>query len=517
MKPIYLLIPLFLLLCLSPVLAGDRYPGKHWSMYATSEEAGFSADQLEEAKNYWASLQSAAALVVVDGAVVAAWGDVERRFMLHSARKSLMSGLYGIQVDAGRMDMEKTMAELGINDTNPPLNEEEKEARILDLIRARSGVYHPAAAEPPQNRKPKRGSHKPGTHWCYNNWDFNALGTILEQEAEVRIFEEFNRAFARPLGMEDYRARDGFYQHEPNKSIHPAYHFRMSARDMARFGYLFLKQGKWKGKQILSEDWVRTSTRLHSDDAWGDGYGYMWWVSLQKPFRKLGMYSALGVGEQSIDVIPKADMVIVHRTNTYDRNQVTGKERLTLIKKILDARTLPASRKPKLVPLPSQPKPCKAVRLTKKENQALCGSVPVPAWGIKGKITLDKNDLVLEMSMGHFGLIPIAENTFLLEDIHDVFYFEREGAGAKSRLVTEIDVTMEGYQLLEAGDTDQAIKAFQKAVGYFPASSNLHDSLGEAYMKKGMTAEAVKSYEKSIELNPENENGIAMLKKLKKN
>ncbi|MBU0756282.1 MAG: hypothetical protein KJ645_14165, partial [Planctomycetes bacterium] len=161
---IFLLLISFLIpgWLITPAEASDRFPEETWMMFASPEEAGFSSQALEEAKKYFDSLQSSAAMLVYDGAVVFAWGDVDRRFLLHSARKSIMSGIYGVHVDAGTVDVEKTMEELGIDDENPPLNAEEKQARIIDLLRARSGVYHLAAAEPPQNPKPPRGSHKPG-------------------------------------------------------------------------------------------------------------------------------------------------------------------------------------------------------------------------------------------------------------------------------------------------------------------------------------------------------------------
>jgi len=185
MRRTVLCFAVMLLVLSSTALAGERYPAGTWQMFATPEEAGFSSEKLAEAKAYWESIPS-----------VVAWGDVERRYLLHSARKSIMSAIYGIHVDAGEIDLDKTMKELGIDDENPPLNDEEKQATIFDLIRARSGVYHLAAAEPPQNPKPPRGSHAPGTYWCYNNWDFNALCTIIEQELGIKVFEDFEEWFA---------------------------------------------------------------------------------------------------------------------------------------------------------------------------------------------------------------------------------------------------------------------------------------------------------------------------------
>ncbi len=85
-----------------------------------------------------------------------------------------------------------------------------------------------------------RGSHLPGTYFYYTNFDFNVLGTIFEQQVGHGIFEEFQERIAKPLGMEDYLPGRCFYQYELDKSMHPAYHMRMSARDLARYGQLYI-------------------------------------------------------------------------------------------------------------------------------------------------------------------------------------------------------------------------------------------------------------------------------------
>ena len=438
MKRAFVPIVVGLLALCAAADASNRVPGKQWLMYASPQEAGFSAEKLAEARKYWESLPSAALMVVYDGAVVVAWGDVERRFMLHSARKSIMSGLYGVHVDSGRIDANKTLEELGIDDVRPPLNEQEKQARIIDLLRARSGVYHAAAAEPLQNSKPERGSYKPGEHWCYNNWDFNALGTIFEQETGTGIFEEFERRFARPLHMEDYRPRDGYYEHARDKSVHPSYPIRMSARDMARFGLLYLRKGSWNGRQILSANWVDESTRAHSDDAWGgEGYGYLWWISAKEPFKQLGMFSALGVGEQSIDVLPGADMVIVHRTDTYAQKQVTPPQRLKLIQILLDARVSAGKPDPELVPLPPAPEKWKPLRMSYSEKKALCGTVEVVPFGDTAQLVMDKTDLVLDGPMGRYGLIPVGDNRFILEDVGWPCRLETTESGSAERIILQ--------------------------------------------------------------------------------
>lgn len=212
-----LIVPLLLILapCAS---AQDRVPGEVWLRYASPAEAGFDAKRLERAKEFAKSIGSAAFFLVYDGAVVDAWGEHERRFMCHSVRKSLLSGAYGLHA----IDTSKTLADLGIDDVQG-LTKNEKQARIVDLLCARSGVYHPAAYETEgmKKRRPARGSHAPGTHFWYNNWDFNALLTIFEKETGTKFFEEFERELARPLGMQDFRLLDTYYHLEPHNSRHP--------------------------------------------------------------------------------------------------------------------------------------------------------------------------------------------------------------------------------------------------------------------------------------------------------
>ena len=243
-----------------------RYPGDSWMRYANVEDAGFDTAKLEAARATWEAMPSSAFLVIANGAVVAAWGDVGRRFMCHSVRKSFLSALYGIYWDRGEIELNMTLADLGIDDWPDPLLESERQARILDLLKARSGVFHPAAYAGRTDSRP-RGSEGPGRYFAYNNWDFNTSGYILMQETGADVFQAFDAYFGGPLQMEDWRVSDGYYHYERDKSRYPAYPFRMSARDAARFGLLYARYGMWDdGNRILSENWVHRSSALYSID-----------------------------------------------------------------------------------------------------------------------------------------------------------------------------------------------------------------------------------------------------------
>jgi CubicO group peptidase (beta-lactamase class C family) len=328
---------------------GGPYPGKEWARAERPEALGYSAEKLQRVWDYAGRIDTAALLLVVDGVVLAEWGETARKFNCHSIRKSLLSALYGIHVAAGDIQLARTVGELGIED-NPPLTEAERRATVGDLLKARSGVYHRAAYETPNMKllRPRRGSHPPGTFWYYNNWDFNALGTIFEQETGTKIFEEFKRRIAEPLQMEDFRVEDGTYFRGP-ESLHPAYPFRMTARDLARFGLLYLRRGRWSDQQIVPADWVAASTQAYSDAGPAGGYGYLWWVAVEGrhlPGVRMpaGSFSARGYGGHYILVIPSEKLVIVHRVNTDEpERRVSDAQFGRLVKLILAAR-IPASK-----------------------------------------------------------------------------------------------------------------------------------------------------------------------------
>ncbi len=293
-----------------------------WPAWESPEAAGWSSARLAEAVAYAGGIDTAALMVVAEGRVVLAEGKVDARYNAHSIRKSILSAMMGLHEAEGRIDVEASLGALGIDDMQG-LTEKEKLATVLDLLCARSGIYHPSGYESAWmvSIKPARHSAGPGTTWCYNNWDFNALGTIFRQMTGADIFADFAARIAGPCGMEDFRPeQDGQYIDLP-ESRHPAYPFRLTARDLARFGQLFLDGGKAQGHAVVPADWVRASTLPISDAGHRGAYGYMWWVERQSllfPFLNApaGSYAALGAGGHVLLVIPALRAVMVHRVDT---------------------------------------------------------------------------------------------------------------------------------------------------------------------------------------------------------
>lgn len=415
-----------------------------WRQYATPEDAGFDSAKLGEVRTLAEQRQSAAVFVVYRGHVLLAWGDIERPFKCHSVRKSLLSALYGPYVADGTIDLNKTLAEIGIDD-EPPLTDEEKKARVVDLISARSGIYHPAAYEPRDMRaeRPDRGSHEPGSYFFYNNWDFNTAGVIFEKFTGRGIFEAFKEKIAEPIEMEDFTLDHTFYQCEPCSSKHPAYLFRLSARDLARVGQLFLQDGEWNGRQVVPASWVKESTTMRSNGR--DGYGYMWWVYPKgmpgDMAPELSQYdhkfAASGTGSQYMMVIPGAELVFVNRGDTdavQDGPRVPG---IRMVEMILSAKTGPPKDDPKLGPVKSipfanaVPPPPKHTEV-KVDRKVFDGYLGVYESPPQFYVTMHKHGdrlFALARGEGEVELFPFSTTSFFSKAVNLQITFEKDADG----------------------------------------------------------------------------------------
>ncbi len=328
--------------------ATDRYPGTEWARYERPIAAGWSEAGLNRVRDHLSGLSTTAFMAVVGGCVLMDYGDVTTVSYLASVRKSVLSMLYGIYVERGEIDLDQTLADLRIDDVGG-LTPEERRARVRDLLAARSGVYHEASnGGDDLASAPPRGSQQPGAYYLYSNWDFNALGTIFEQETGKNIYDALEEDLVRPLGFRDFDRAMHRRTGDASRSLHLAYHMHFSTRDMARIGYLMLRGGRWQNRQVVPRDWVRESTRavtrVHemNPERRRDGpfgYGYLWWVfdrpDLDPAYR--GAYTGLGAVGQHILVVPVLDLVVTHKTAPGDGRSVSHAQFLEIIELLIDA------------------------------------------------------------------------------------------------------------------------------------------------------------------------------------
>ena len=313
---------LLLLVCSGLAHGAEQvFPGTDWE-HETNALPMLISQELE---SYVHTLDTTALVVVQHGRVIYQYGDITRLSYLASARKSVLSMLYGCYVASGRINLDATLQELRMSDVGGLLPNEEQ-AKMVDLITARSGVYHPASN--PGDllfMAPRRGSKEPGTWWLYSNWDFNAAGAAFEQMTGTNIYDALRDNLAIPLGMQDFQRQRQEKSGNSARSRYPAYHMWLSTRDMARLGLLMLHEGKWGELQLIPAEWVRRSTSVRTPlpdlrpwelRAGRVGYGCMWWVwdgpAATGPYRNA--YTAMGAYGQFITILPALDMVVAHKT-----------------------------------------------------------------------------------------------------------------------------------------------------------------------------------------------------------
>jgi CubicO group peptidase (beta-lactamase class C family) len=146
----------------------------------------------------------------------------------------------------------------------------------------------------------------PGQYFEYNNYNPLLVGMILEQATGTHVSRYLQEKLWKPMGMEADGSwsldskEDGFEKMESGVNAR--------ARDFARFGMLFAKEGNWRGKQLISRVWVEESTRPDTSADPSRDYQYFWWVNT--PNGK-NHFSAQGNYGQYIYVAPEKDLVIV--------------------------------------------------------------------------------------------------------------------------------------------------------------------------------------------------------------
>jgi len=182
----------------------------------------------------------------------------------------------------------------------------------------------------------------PGVHFEYSNGGSYLLSAILQKATKMSPLEFAQKHLFGPLGITDVKwpiSRQG---------INIGYgEMRLRPHDMAKFGLLYLNKGRWEDRQIVSEAWVKASTRKHISGNIFDGYGYQWWIS---PIRlySLQYYMAVGYLGQFIFVLPEKNLVVVFTSNNLREGD------FSIPKNLVDWYIIPAAVS--FNPLAAQPK-----------------------------------------------------------------------------------------------------------------------------------------------------------------
>lgn len=236
----------------------------------------------------------------------------------------------------------------------------------------------------------------PGEKFNYNSGLTILLGGIVKNTSGQYIDDFAGQYLFSPLGISEYHW-DKFW----NGHIQTDGGLHLRPRDMAKIGYMIMKNGKWKDRQIVSREWVAQSTK-NQIDARGIGYGYQWWIGKTiVNNRTINVLFASGHGGQKIFIIPELDLVAVFTSRVFNSKGHSGPEGF-LLKYII----------PSIVPSAA---PKKAVKLPQEILDALTGQYESKAYGIVAPVFregdklytrtsfFDKVELIPENGIQFFG------------------------------------------------------------------------------------------------------------------
>jgi len=160
---------------------------------------------------------------------------------------------------------------------------------------------------------PKPADSPYGRAWSYCTAGAATLGPLLERATKQSIPDFSRVTLFEPLGITSVK-----WQFQPLGCAMTGGGLQLRSRDLMKLGQLYLNGGKWHGKQVISEDWVRRSLSPHANAREDTDYGYLWW--LQKfhvngqIIRTFGMY---GTGGNKVYVLPDQGAVVVITTTNF--------------------------------------------------------------------------------------------------------------------------------------------------------------------------------------------------------
>ncbi len=456
----------------------SSFEGESFNKTLIDSNSYFTQKKLDEIDNYLKDESETTSMMVLEnGKIVYEYGDVSEISNLRDAKISILSMLFGKYVENETINLQETIGSNNINDYLGLLPIE-KQAKIGHLLTSTSGVFYSKnnRTEYTLPKRKERGSEIPGEYFAFNNWDYNVASYILEKKSGNNFHKEVEQQLAIPLGFQDWNINNQSQDYTKNSKF-DTYQAHLSTRDMAKIGQLMLQEGNWKGKQIISKNWIKKTTAsvIHIDSVrtriGGDissplqeTYGYLWWGFKRfydnPDFKEA--YTAWDNSGQFITVIPRRNVVVVHKTKL---------DYLTNIK--LSERTKTPSWR---------------------------------YWWVLRKLMLNRK-MISELS-------PKKSTDEIIEFIKNEYNIDSEYA-ISERLINEY-----GQSLVEKGNYEDAIKFFELNLKLYPNhgyyTHRIYDYYGNSLVKLGKNKEALKAFEKSLEFNSENQATRRMISKLKK-
>jgi CubicO group peptidase (beta-lactamase class C family) len=301
-------------------------PGDDWNV-STPAEQGLDPMLVAELYHNAAELETLYGLLVIknDHLIAEGYfneGAVNRKNELQSATKSVTSSLVGIALDQGCLSsVDQKMMDFFPEFADHIDDPRKEQITIRDMLQMRSGYPDEETGGPVLWEALLSGDYlpliegfplasDPGTEFQYSSLTSHWLGVIVARACDTDLKSFAQEHLFLPINAEVgewLQFRDRYYSGLAGMHV--------TARDMAKFGLLYLNDGEYEGNQVLSANWVRDSLQRYSEDfesSYGYfrdlGYGYQWWSG--RAGDRYFNYAA-GHGGQYIVLLDELDMVIV--------------------------------------------------------------------------------------------------------------------------------------------------------------------------------------------------------------
>ena len=226
----------------------------------------------------------------------------------YSMCKTVAGMAIGILVDDGVLSIDENLNDIFSSKVSP-FGFLRKNVTVKNLLTMSSGVEYAEAGAISGNDWRKNFleagiKFEPGTVFDYNSMNTYMLSAIVTEKTGKSLFEFCKERIFNPMGI--YRI---FWESCPQSITKGGWGLFIRIEDMAKLGQLYLQNGKWDGKQILSRQWIVESTAWHMETGKENDphYGYQLWIDDDRP----NSFAFSGILGQSIRVYPDVDMVVV--------------------------------------------------------------------------------------------------------------------------------------------------------------------------------------------------------------
>ena len=253
--------------------------------------------------------------------------DAETRSPVHSVTKSVLSILVGIAIDEGYLRPDEKLSEIVPEAFDENVDVRVRDITVRDILTKTEGFAETSEGNfrvgPPGtelwrwmlNRPMK---HSPGTYFRYDGVGSDLLAVVLSKAIKQDSAKFAEQRLLGPLQIRNYD-----WPADVQGLLHGETGLYLTARDMAKIGLLYLRNGRWGDRQVVSAAYVKDSTTRHNDGGppVRTAYGYQWWISKTK--NGFDSFFAAGRGSQLVYVVPQLDLVVAMAADGIPRGSQT--------------------------------------------------------------------------------------------------------------------------------------------------------------------------------------------------